>query len=829
MALFRCKSFPVGHMPPPNADTAIEGPRDWSITDEGSAAGDILRVDIDGPAQDIPGYKITNYEVALSQRNGATTIRRVLGGPALNFRRRFRTDTAGAPQRVQLRTCWQRQNQISWNSRSSPFYRPVPGDTVIQSATGATATVQAISNGAAAGNFFVVLQDVVGTFRDETDVAIAGNPGIQGSAMHCTHLDEAREMLVSEWSLPRDITPLIGMPSVQIIAAKTTCLQGEAITFEAVPEGFESERPTHDLHFRFFVSKSGEQGVYAALPTAFESCFGPGSNNRAEGYAQVWAFAPRTTGIVTVSCEVRDRAGNSATGTVDLEVLSPVAGFATSDIYAASAALRSVPGAPDARVFATLAELEAALPDGGEGLILLDTAEVHSPDAFSNLFLQDRLSQRCAIMPYNANGVGPSAGARARMDRALISRATECCIFGIDLVGPYDPTDPFSISDYPQNGLNTDLVGYMAVAECNLTGWRESAKLPFTGNEAAFVDLYITDYQNFGFFGGDVGKHALAGCFTFTNPRSWRAPGKSSASDNATVGFFVDHGPYRSSRPDGARGFSKCVFFSCCTWGGTGAPQSPVRLYGNASTPKPEITYGAEVLTEGGAMSINSTTRGGGDTTGHPQDFVWDKFYHLTSMQPNRAFTLGLGGTTVRNGVVATSSQPYEVNGSGIRSHFHLTNESPVPGQNDNENNPISISFVTVADLRVDSGQNTQQLILSANNPDFPMKNVMIENALTFAPNFTQSDTGAEPVDRTARWTPLYAGRYWWNANTPTVVEQTPDLSWATPPEATASYEPGPGSEAYGTAAGAVPYDDIRSRVRPSQGASRGAYDPNAT
>lgn len=240
------------------------------------------------------------------------------------------------------------------------------------------------------------------------------------------------------------------------------------------------------------------------------------------------------------------------------------------------------------------------------------------------------------------------------------------------------------------------------------------------------------------------------------------------------------------------------------------------------------ITHGTEILTEGRALSFDATTQGGGETTCHPQDLVWDKFFHITSMQPLDALTVGMGGVTLRNGVVATSSNPHEVAESGVRQHLSFTNENPIPGQNDNENNPINVSFLSVIDLRNDAGQTTNALELSWVNPEFPMNNVSIENILTYAPNFTLSDTSAAPLDTAPRWTPFYAGHYFWDATTPTVAAQTPDTSFATPDTVTASFAPANGSDAFQTATGAVPYDDIRSRVRPAGAASRGAYDPGA-
>ena len=709
---------------------------------------------------------------------------------------------------------------------------PQPGQSFVQWVDGEQVSATVLAREVVSfGREQVTLEgDETYLFLDETPCLLDGVPCTTASDAHCTHFDDHRVTLRSEWSQPQDVTPVSDTPVVTITATKSTCLQGQAVVLEAFTQGFQCTRPAHDLHYRFHVDKAQEQGTYAALPSWFDACFGQGSNNRAESYSPVWSFAPLSAGTVTVVCDVRDNAGNVATGTLELTVLPAVSDFADVDIYAASAALRPVPGAPAANIFTTLEELENALPFSGEALVLLDTDDLHGAGIFTALQLDDFATARLVIMPYNGAGVGPDAGARARMNRSLESETDDGCIFGLDMIGPFDPTDPFSISSYPTHGLNTAVCKHFSATECNLTGWRETAKLPNAECEAAFVDLYITDYQNFGFFNGDVGKHAISGCYTFTNPLSWRARGKSTESDNPTVGYFVDHGPYRSSRPTAPRGLCKSVFFSCCSWGGTGYPQTPVRWFGNANTDRPELCYNSELITEGSGLTIGSTTEGSGNTTAHPQNFVVNKIYHLTSMQPTAALSIGLGGVTVRNGVLATSSIQHEVNGSGVREHISTSNQNQVPGQNDNENNPIIVEFVTIADLRNDAGQNIQELVVHGNSSAVPMKNVNIRDTdsfLNFAPNFTVSRLDAEPLDTSARWTPLYAGQYFWNAEAPTVAAQLPDTSFATPPETTASYQPAPGSSAYQSAVGSVPYDDIQSQARPQDGtASKGAQNP---
>lgn len=831
MPNLRCKPLSSGYTPPQRSGTNIAGPMDWTIIDEASVDGDILRIDINSLPTTAAGYKITSFEVALADQNGVLSIENLPGGPATGYVRRLQAATPQNTQRVQVRSVQQCLNQITWISQGNPAHVPQPGDLVVQAQTGSQATVRVAVSSGSSNSYYVVLENISGNFTDETATTVAGHAGVQESPLHCTHIDAERQILRSDWSLPRDVTPAPGAATVTLTASRTTCLQGQAIVLEAAASGFQATRPYHDLHFHFRVDKPGEQGTHAALPDWFDTCFGSGANNRAEGYSPIWSFVPRTTGTVTVTCEVRDGAGNVATGTLDLTVVPVLTQFAASEIHAISASGTAVPGISGAHAHSSLSAFVSSVPTGQRALILLDTADQHEANSFAQFNFDSMFATRLVIMPYNAAGVGVAAGARATLNGSLKYDGSELITFGVDYIGPYDPADPFSVSVYPGDGFVIEHVRHASIAECRNTGWRTALSLPAGDNTGAYVDLYVTDYQNFGLFGGDVGRHAVSGSYVFTNPRSWRAAGKSSASDNATVGFFVDHGPYRSSRPEAPRGMSKSVFFSCCSWGGTGYPQPPVRWYGSGNTPRPIISYNSEIISEGAALTVDATTRGGGNTTAHPQEFVLDKFYHLTTMQPTSAISIGFGGVTIRNGILATGETRYEVNASGVRAHIDLSNQNPVPGQNDNENNPVIVEFLTIADLRNDAGQGAKALAVMSNSADYPMKNVSIREAdtfLTYAPNFSQADTDAEPLNATARWTPLYAGNYAWNATTPTVAAQTPDVSLATPPETTASFEPGPGSSAYQTASGPVPYHDIRSRVRPAGAASRGAYDPGA-
>ncbi|MEL6957312.1 MAG: hypothetical protein AAGL89_00005 [Pseudomonadota bacterium] len=198
MPQFRCMPLAGGHVPPQFSGSALGGPRHWDISDEGAVSGNILRLDVSGLPVSPDGFKLTHFEIALSQRGGTTTVRRVLGGPATNYSRRFKIDLPESPQRAQIRAVWQRLNQLTWRSKTDPKYVPQIGDPIIQSATGASGTVRgAVSLGG--GSYYLIVDDMIGSFEDETETFVAGNTGNQGSALHCTHVDEFREPLVSEY------------------------------------------------------------------------------------------------------------------------------------------------------------------------------------------------------------------------------------------------------------------------------------------------------------------------------------------------------------------------------------------------------------------------------------------------------------------------------------------------------------------------------------------------------------------------------------------------------------------------------------------------------
>ena len=83
----------------------------------------------------------------------------------------------------------------------------------------------------------------------------------------------------------------------------------------------------------------------------------------------------------------------------------------------------------------------------------------------------------------------------------------ECAYWGFDLVGPYDPSDPFSIREKPENGLNVSWGRYKTVWDVSITGfdslthgpaaaagWRVAARNTVIGN------TFLGDWYNYGIF-----------------------------------------------------------------------------------------------------------------------------------------------------------------------------------------------------------------------------------------------------------------------------------------------------------------------------------------
>ena len=198
MARFSCTSLPSGHVPPSPSGAAFGGPTDWIVTDDQSSDGDILCIDVPTPPDPVPGYKITNFEVAVSERNGSTAVSRVLGGPAVAYARRIQVATHATANRVQIRTVQQKLNQLSWFS-DSPNYAPQVGDVILQASSGASTVVLAAPNTGASRTYYLVMGSISGTFIDQDTIMVNGNPGTQQSEVHCTHLDAQRVTLRSEW------------------------------------------------------------------------------------------------------------------------------------------------------------------------------------------------------------------------------------------------------------------------------------------------------------------------------------------------------------------------------------------------------------------------------------------------------------------------------------------------------------------------------------------------------------------------------------------------------------------------------------------------------
>ena len=209
-------------------------------------------------------------------------------------------------------------------------------------------------------------------------------------------------------------------------------------------------------------------------------------------------------------------------------------------------------------------------------------------------------------MSYSDAGTGVAAGARAHIDYCFRSNSRTAVLQGCDIIGPYDPTDPNSITSRPQEAWHVeDVTEHASVDSCKLNGWNKSIVPSLTGTFMGMTNIEMTDYLDFGIHGGDLGTHALSGCYGWHNPEGWHYnDAKQDAAPPLGEGFFVDHPSYRASRPRGDRGMSKCVFFAAQSWGGPVISQPAIRSFGNADTGHPYLYHLTECIFEARALSL---------------------------------------------------------------------------------------------------------------------------------------------------------------------------------------------------------------------------------
>lgn len=865
MAKLRCMNPDNLLTPPADAGTGIQPPLivDASYVDCASPDGDLIDIMISKERPPAPNHQIDFYEVAIETAGGSVTIERLYFGPALGAQRRIQV-APSKTHRLRIRSVQRLKNQFRFglsakvNDVDVNFPPPAVGETVTE-ANGTTSVVTHVYD-----DKWCVVSNFVGELPDrlsDANVVITSgaNDIYKLTPSHVPTATSGRRVETrSEWSPPFTVTPTAGSPVVQIDASKLTCLQGESVKFEANPSGFQTLFDLHKLHYKWTVTKAGEEGGYAALDaTYWADEYGAGRNTRTDGYSRSWGFAPKTTGPVTVRCTVTDRKGNSAFDEVTITAVAPLdqpnGGFADAEIYAVSSPKLDVPGADNNVVnhFTDFGALMAALPSTGQALILIDVNGGYGFTQGMQYDFAGKVPDRVAIMPYNATDVGMAVGSRATIGFGFKCESRVQVFQGLTSFEIFDSTNPYT-AYRPNEFINNDAATgdyQISVFDCYAKGW-ERLYVPPGSPTGYFVlnDFEMYDWLNFGLHGGDPAPHILVGVSAYHNPQAWRYKGKDENAWPADEGFFMDHPGYRSSRPKGARSCCKCYFATYITHSGDGYGQSQpaVRLFGNGGADFPYPGHFVESIFEClTTIELSCTANGGDRNFNAPGSNCFEKcvFHALGGFNP---LGIAIAPASVINCKFTMNRDTglYSDDGQFLSLNAN-SGAASIPAQNDLEEQPMWVENCTGYDTRADAQTSRTEINLWGAGSE-PNNNISVENSIVYVPNLTtQPDLGVGLLSTVARYTPPYAGEYNWNDQLGTAgpaptgnrleLNLLPengsiDTSTAATDELSYELEPDPTSSAYASATGDVPIDDLYSRVRPRDGTScEGAVCANAT
>ncbi|MFK7988152.1 MAG: PKD domain-containing protein [Sandaracinaceae bacterium] len=561
--------------------------------------------------------------------------------------------------------------------------------------------------------------------------------------------------------------------------------------FTAVAGELDVERPFHDVRYRWTFDDPGEHTRLA------EDL--PWGRDRDVGYGPIAAHTFERPGTYEVRCEATD-------GTRTARATLRVTVYDADDVYPGAQTLCVSPsgdfsgapaGATEAR---TVEEVYASLNHAIPLRVLFRRGETHANVPRFNRFAG------VMVGPF---GDGPAP--RVEIELSFRECSSHCIVWGIDMVGPYDPSDPHGTSK-PTAGISFGSEAHCTVHDCELRGWNTAIRPADEGPTSVIVsNTSVRDWWNFGFLMGGGGWVGLAGFSAKQHPRTVRAPGKSEQE----APFHADHGPFRLSRPSGPVCFTLADLFTTNSWAGaTTSVQQCIRWDSGGVESVQQLVLD-RIRSEGGSFSLRPGSSG---SRPGPRAVLVDKWHHVGTMQSASIAHFPHGGTSVRNGILVQPDTPPEST-TGLRVVLGLDHENPQPG---NDEVPREVYSCTIVDLR-----GTE----NATAPNGPLRDFVaysgteaahrFENNVLYAPRAVTPETSDMPLDLTSRWSPIYPGRS---------VEGEPfDPRFATPAESTALFQPVQGSAAIGDASdGRTALDDFFGNLRGDH-PSRGALEPGST
>ena len=803
---------------PPSAGTGLPGPTsaEWRIHDEGAKGGGVLAVTLTGTPDWSPpeGHLHLGYEVAARQADGTIAVERLLGNRSRGMRRRVR----GTGDAWMRGLCYRADQLIL----SAPPADLAPGDTLAGATSGARGTISALDGDR------VVLTGQTGIFEagealtaNGAALVDAGGGAVSAYFTQGSFVARGAAPVRTEWSAIRRKPARRGVPHLRFTISNDRPRVGEAIHVQCHLHGSDCLRPRHEA--RFAAEAQGPAQAFRVYDPEGESPWGT-DRNESRGDVATFAFAQAGPASVLWTVTWRDAAGavQETTGTLAVTVEDPAAAFAPSQTYDVDGTGLHARARPGSRRFGDLDAAIAAIAASGQPAWLrLDSDQTYPCGALGAVGVAgDVLIE--GLEPVSAAAtIAPAQAGFGGMDRLALHRLTLDC--GGDVTDPEVPP-----------GVSVDVKGVTAFSAVEVAVENPSIGFYVNAAEAArtcLLDCRVTGAFDYAVLGSATYGIAARG-FAYTM-RPGTVRGAHDGKGESAAPFLTDHGgTWRISSPLGPVGLDQIRVYVEGSW--IGASQPTIRLFG-VCPPEAAPIHVGRLWGEGPGLSFTPTQAA---QPALSQDLVVEGVALAVTTQPSIALDIRLGGTTLRNCALTLPDTPAE---SGVAATLRLmqtADHGDFPGNPDNAD-PIRIEAVTFADLRSgDPGSvEDREYTLHDDAPSgglqifgFPPGQVTVRDCLVHVPNRAVAGYGAVAgLDATPRWTPIKTGTRVATFDAPGIDRSYTvgplDASTATPPAATASWRPLPGSPAVGAASSDAPLFDLSGTLRPVP-ATLGALEP---
>ena len=570
------------------------------------------------------------------------------------------------------------------------------------------------------------------------------------------------------------------------------------------------------LRYHWTVQRQGQS--YSARPAAKVVNLPAAHNDSNTAYGKRVGHSFTDPGTYTITCEVRDQSGNTASATTTITVADPDAVFPGNRTILLGNADAAYPGA---QIATSLLDARTRLNAlGNTGRILIARGTDLSGTSIG--FIQT--SPNVYIGAYGT-GARPVIGVAGSLALDFGTNFTgDIQLIGLELRGGWD-----SVNETGNGGglgircQSTTNIQRMILEDCHITGWGEAMRAPLEQGGTTPHAAYIHDcdfsgnrfYSGNGIVAESPGSfHCVTGSYLGNLPDDMMGGPKD--------GNYNNHGSIRYTGT-GYAYMAVCDLFTRVGWNpSTAEPTAagpviqPCIRWSTSNRPGSSGVF-ERIAMEGGF----SFTAGGARSFG--SNLLIEKCLFLGHSSLLEHVSIQSPGCTIRNNIMVHPNAPTSTGQSrfGVSVGAH-----PNPPQPD-ASWPCEVYSNTFVTLMDDSNILSGSVVHERNLGGFDT--ITYTNNIIDTPNLTGGE-GEAGLNLSQTRMPTAGGLHdpWWlgarwRASTSVNGEQlTMDTTYATPNDTVKEFRPGAGSAALASATGTLcAIDDFYGTLRPVTVASR--------